>query len=190
MNISQSISISRVTLLLPLFAMIVAVNISCKRGDGDVENPEDHNEEELITTVALTFEKAGGGTTTAQWSDLDGDGGSAPVIDTIRLDSNALYHLSIEFLDESGFTAEDITVEVAEEADDHMVCFETNGANLTIERTDSDGQYELGLKSDWITHSPMTGSAVISLMHQPDVKDGTCNVGETDVEVTFPVVVQ
>lgn len=157
------------------------------------EDPEPVNEEELITTVKLTFTPVGiaGNPQTFTWKDLDGDGPNQPVIQTISLLNNLTYAVSIELLNESETPIEDITVEIDEERAEHLFCFEpSNGLNLTINRTDTDGSFEVGLESEWITGNASTGSVTIILKHQPGVKNGTCDPGEVDVEVTFPVTTQ
>ncbi|HEX8529563.1 MAG TPA: hypothetical protein VF646_06050, partial [Cytophagales bacterium] len=44
----------------------------------DSDDPELENQEELITTVRLTFTPPSGTPVIATWEDLDGDGGGAP----------------------------------------------------------------------------------------------------------------
>ncbi|HMP98214.1 MAG TPA: hypothetical protein PKC24_00445 [Cyclobacteriaceae bacterium] len=157
------------------------------------EDPEPENEEELITTVKLTFSVVGMASTpqTFTWRDLDGDGPNAPVIETITLQADRTYAVSIELLNESENPAEDITEEIDEERDEHLFCFEaTNGLNLAITRTDTDGTFEVGLESEWVTGAASTGSVTVILKHQPGTKNGSCDPGEVDVEATFPVVIQ
>jgi hypothetical protein len=157
------------------------------------EDPEPVNEEELITTVKLTFTPVGfvGSVQTFTWRDLDGDGPIQPVIETIALSNNRTYAVSIELLNESETPPEDITEEIDEERDEHLFCFETtNGLNLSITRTDTDGTFEVGLESEWATGNASTGSVTVILKHQPGVKNGSCDLGEVDVEATFPVTIQ
>ncbi|MEZ4720993.1 MAG: hypothetical protein R2813_03845 [Flavobacteriales bacterium] len=174
-------------MMLPLLFSLSA----CKRDDDDADDPHGENEEELITTVEVGFTNSASNTHSHyRWVDADGAGGSNPVIDTIFLDTNASYSVELEFLDESGEMVDDITEEIKSESKDHIICFDLATDKVTISRTDSDGQYGIGLQSTWSTTDAIKSSATISLKHQPDVKDGTCNPGETDVEVTFPLVIQ
>ena len=48
----------------------------------------------------------------------------------------------------------------------------------------------LGLKSTWETSNSGSGKIKVKLMHQPGVKDGTSETGDTDVEVDFEVNVK
>ncbi len=127
------------------------------------------------------------------FKDLDGDGGNPPVIDTIKLNKNQSYTVSAIFLDESDPNdVEDITVEILEEDNEHLICFDIENIDgLTIRRTDSDGTYEVGLASMWNvsdTAVATNGIVRLTLKHQPGIKDGSCAPGDTDVEVDFPVI--
>lgn len=167
---------------------VTAIISSCKKENPIVNPPLPDNEEELITTFKITFTDPDGvnPSVTAIFRDIDGPGGNNPtVFDTIRLKPNATYNAVIEFLNEAASPAEDITAEILEEAADHMICFDVTGANATIVRTDSDGTYEIGLASTWTTTAASSGTTVISLKHQPGIKNGSCDLGDTDIEISF-----
>ncbi len=169
-----------------LFLTIIVA--SCKKDDPVVNPPAPENEEELITTFKITFTDPNGvnPSVTATFRDIDGPGGNNPtVFDTIRLKPNATYNAAIEFLNESVTPAEDLTAEILEESHDHLICFNVSGANATIVRTDSDGTYEIGLTSTWTTTAVSSGNTVITLRHQPGIKNGSCDVGDSDIELNF-----
>jgi hypothetical protein len=157
------------------------------------EDPVDNHEEETITTVKLNFTEQGNTSNTfsAQYSDPDGVGGNPPTIDTIALDSGKVYLVTVEFWNESETPAENLTAEIQGEADEHIVCYDAlNNFNVGFNITDMDGNsLPVGLNSIWTVNSYDNGDFMITLKHQPGVKDGTCTPGETDVEATFPVVV-
>jgi len=44
--------------------------------------------------------------------------------------------------------------------------------------------------SSWLAVSPITTNMRIALKHQPGIKNGQCDLGETDVEVEFPIVIK
>lgn len=177
-----------------LILLAAVVVISCKKDDDDeMSPPPPSNEEEVITTLTLMFTDSAGVSpdVTATFRDPDGDGGNGPdIFDTIRLANNTTYFTSVLLLNETESPADTISNEVLSEADEHIFCFTPSGADVNIIRTDSDGTYELGLESTWYTGAISTGSVQVILKHQPGTKDGTCNPGETDVDVTFITEIQ
>jgi len=183
-SIKQTLTISAF-----LFGAMLVFN-ACRKNDPTPPNP---NEEELITTFKITFTDSAGvqPTFSAQYKDLDGDGGNGPsVFDTIRLKPNTTYLADILLLDESKSPADTISNEVLEEGDEHLFCFEINGVSCAVQRTDSDGTYEIGLKSKWKTTTTGNGTAQIQLRHQPGTKDGTCKPGSSDIDLLFQFKVQ
>lgn len=184
----------RIVGTMMVLASIISLG-SCKKDDDQPEFPQPVvNEPEEITTVELHFtNEATSAEFHVSWSDPDGPGGNAPIIDDIVLDSGTTYTVSVRFLDESGATAEDITAEIMEEDDEHIICIEPEGdltSALEINRTDSDGTFEVGLMSSWNTLAISSGDLHLILKHQPDgQKDGTCAPGDTDVEIHFNVTI-
>lgn len=179
-----------------LAGVVLSVS-SCKKDEDQPEIPQPVvNEPEQITTVEIHFTKEGDGSHFhVKWSDADGPGGNDPTIETINLDTNAVYDVYLTFLDESGDETEDVTAEIREEDDEHIICYEAHEAelenSLSIMRTDSDGTYEVGIESEWVTMGAATGELHLKLKHQTDgTKDGSCDPGATDIEVEFPVTIQ
>ncbi len=178
--------------ILAAAAFTLTLN-SCKKDDDVIDTPDHDHDEEVITTLTLTFTDAAGvePSVSATFRDPDGDGGLDPDIhDTIRLADSTTYNVAVTLLNESETPAEDMTPEIEEEADEHLFCYTVSGANVGITRTDSDGIYEIGLESDWVTGAPSNGSVQVVLKHQPDSKNGSCDPGETDIEVTFVTEIQ
>jgi hypothetical protein len=180
-----------------LFSVIL---ISFLFSSCDSDEPAPINQEELITTVEVTLTKVSTGDVRIYtFRDIDGDGGQDPSIDNIILDKNTNYTGSVRFLDESRSPIEDITVEVFEEATEHQL-FYVVGADIDILYTDldSDGN-PLGLETAISVGdiSEFNEGFKIILRHEPNkaasgVSDGdiTNAGGETDVEVTFPIITQ
>lgn len=161
---------------------------SCKKDDD--QDPD--NDQELITTVKVTLKKSDVDTgQTFEWKDIDGAGGQDPVIQTISVDPNSTYSMTVEFLDESKNPAENITGEILEEAEDHMVLFIPEARlNFAVMSLDTDANNQLiGLENRVVTGTSSTGNLRIILKHQPD-KTKPDTTGETDVDVTFPVTVR
>lgn len=167
----------------------------------DPKDPIPVEEQELITTLRISFQKTG--TTddpvTFSWKDLDGSGPAFPVIDEIVLDAHAEYAVALELLNESGSPAENITAEIEEEDEDHQFFFsvtDIEGVVFQYDDADENGN-PIGLKSLISTDHFGTGALRVILLHLPDkngvgVADGNpANAGgETDLEIEFPLMIQ
>lgn len=183
--------ITKTTLFIFLTTVLI---VGCGKDD---DNPKPTqpptSDNELITTVKLTFVDTNGiePTVIVRFRDPDGDGGNPPVqFDTIKLKANTVYNATLELFNESTSPVTNVSGEVFAEADEHLFCYTPAGVNLTIIRTDSDGVFELGLKTLWTTGNTSVGTTKVVLKHQPGVKDGTCSPGDTDVELDFVTVLQ
>src|SRR3990167_2160051 len=85
---------------------------------------------------------------------------------------------------------------------EHPFCFRGKGRHTRFDcdwssdvcssdlPTNSDGTYEVGLLSSWVTQAISTGETTITLKHQPGVKNGQCDPGETDIELTFHTIIE
>ncbi|MAP54826.1 type 1 periplasmic binding fold superfamily protein [Altibacter sp.] len=177
-----------------LLFTIAGLFVACSNDD---DSTEPVNEEEIITTVILTFTPDGGGTAVVLTSrDLDGDGPNAPVV-TVSGDfaANTNYNGTVQFLNETENPAEDITVEVNAEAEEHQVFYiPSTNLNLSFqyENVDSNGN-PLGTLFSAMAGAASTGSLNLVLRHEPKKpNDGTLGDagGETDVSVNFPLTIQ
>jgi hypothetical protein len=170
-----------------IFTFLTIFSFSCEK---DTEGyPED--ELELITTVSITFTPASGAAKSFKWTDKDGTGGLAPVIESIVLAANTSYTISAEFFDESKSPAYNVTEDILEDGYEHLVCYTSSGSAPAVQITDLDKKKDpLGLAGTARTTTAGNGSLKISLKHIPDKKSATpCSTGETDIEVTFPVTI-
>ena len=184
----------KINLLLAMGVCSMLFITSCKKDDPIIEN-----EEELITTLIYTLNpEAGGAPVVLSFQDLDGDGAITPIITGGTLAANTSYNGSLQLLNESVNPAEDITVEVQEEAEEHQFFFQNNVSGLSIAYTDEDENgHPIGLSSKITTTGSGSGTITVTLRHEPiKTAAGVSNVyitsagGETDIEVTFNVVVQ
>jgi len=162
------------------------------------ENPNNPNEQEVITSVIITCISS---TDTVEfaYSDPDGDGGNAPTIDTAFLSPSTTYTASLELLDETETPPHDMTHHIEEEGTEHQFFFTIPGTlNLTSTYSDIDANFmPIGLNNTWNTGAASTGSFTLTLRHEPDknalgVSGGSITNagGETDIEISFPVVIQ
>jgi hypothetical protein len=179
-----------------LMAFAIAITISaCKKDDDDVTKPSNTNDEELITTLKfiITDTDSPNAQYIFQYRDVDGLGGNAPSIDTIKLNAAKVYAVEILLLDETKTPFDTISNEVLEESADHLFIFEPASSNLNITINDFDDNtppLPLGLLSTWSTGAAINSSLKVSLKHQPGIKNGDPTRGETDIEVVMPVEIK
>ncbi len=155
--------------------------------------PIQTNDKELITTLKIELtDTITGNKLNYFFRDLDGIGGKSPSQwDTISLNDSSYYRVNLKLLDESNANAvDDVSQEIFAERATHIICYAIQNVNTVINRTDTDGTYQLGLASTWKTGSSSAGDVVITLKHQPGSKNGGCTAGETDVEVKFRMLVK
>lgn len=172
--------------------MLVAATIifsSCKKAGGG-----EGNDEELITTMNLTFTPAAGGTpVTFSFNDADGPGGNAPTQDIIQLAANTTYNVSVQLLNATVTPPEDITLEVEEENEAHRFYYSPSAGNLTISGLNNDDSgIPLGTTSQWTAGNASSGTIGVTLRHYPGTppdKQLSDPVNSpksgTDIEVTF-----
>lgn len=180
---------------LLLISVAAFLLVSCSK-----DNDAEENEEEIITTLQLSFVPLGGGSTlTYQFEDPDGPGGANPVADPIDLAPNTSYAVSLQVWNRTVNPAEDITEEIAEESVAHRFYYEPSpGSNITVSNlnNDADGQ-PLGLVSTWGTGAAAIGTIKVTLRHyagNPPNKLAEDPVNSpksaTDIEVQFSTRVQ
>jgi hypothetical protein len=177
---------------LALFLSTALVFTSCSNDDAPV------NEEEVITTVRVTL-TGGGQTVTLESRDLDGDGPNAPVVTVSGpLSGNTVYTGATIFLNELENPAEDITIEVEEEGDEHQVFYQLLSSLGTVTYTDTDvNGNPIGLSFTLTTgNSGGSGNLTVTLRHKLNktatgvtAGDITNAGGSTDAEVSFPIQV-
>jgi hypothetical protein len=170
-------------------AVVVALSLFALACGDDASNPDEGNEEELITTVTLTFSPTGGGAdVVASFSDPDGDGGEAPTIDSILLAPATNYSLSIQFLNELASPVEDITTEIEAEAEEHQIFITGSAVDgpasdpaspvVTHAYADLESDYgsnavgddlPVGLVNDIMATTTGDGELTVTLRHLPEV---------------------
>lgn len=183
-------------ILLPLLLLLNA----CKKDTKDVALPINPNETELITTVQLEFSTLlSPRTIYYSYKDMDGDGGITPTIDTLKLLENTTYTLRVLLLDETKTPVDTISNEIeTNEKNAHQFFYSKSGVyDLTTTYLDSDDNgVPVGLEVSILTGSGFTtknNAYKIVLKHQPGLKPTTGNgdntIGETDIEVDFPIII-
>jgi hypothetical protein len=196
--------------IVPVFIAAVALT-SCS----DDDDPKKEDTPELITKVTLTFTpKAGGTAITATATDPDGQGQQDIAFDgPVNLARNTEYVLAISLINGLAAPTDDeynISAEVEDEGDEHQFffawtknAFSNPAGNGNVDNASDPLRYEgaanakdenghnLGLTTTWTTTDVAVSAATFNviLKHQPDLKTATSTsaMGETDLDVTFPL---
>ena len=172
------------------------------------EDPEKENEGEVITDVTLKFQELNGSNALVgeilsfKASDPQGiEVGKTPTVQSISLTKGKNYQMTIEVT--NSIEGEDITQEILEEAEEHQFFFlgqVFDSSFFSIQYADAGG-IALGVKTN-VTVSASTGtnnsSMRVVLRHDLDKNfPGVRNPnfanfvqagGETDLDITFPVI--
>ena len=176
--------------------IIALIGLTTFNSCSDDDAPVIVNEEEVITTLRLTLTPQGGGTPVVFLSqDLDGDGPNTPIVTSGNLMTSTTYNGVVQVLNELESPAENITLEVAEEDDEHQFFYNiTGGAGNSISYADMDGNGNpIGILTTLTTGAnATTNTMVVTLRHEP-IKDAvgvssgdiTNAGGETDIEVSL-----
>ena len=176
------------------YALLASTLIFASCSDDDDNTPDPVNDEEVITTLTVTLD-SGSETVVMQYQDLDGDGSNAAVVTVSgSLNANTIYDGSIVLLNETEDPAENITEEVEEEDLDHQFFYTVgSGLNVTTDYADADSMGNpLGLSFILTTSEASSGALTFTLRHEPNKpNDGLETAGgETDIDVTFDVIVE
>ncbi len=182
-------------LLLPvLFLSLALLVTSCEK------DPVPVNEEEVITTLTMTWTPQGSGAPVLfQFRDADGEGGNAPVITSDTLMANTTYTVSMKLLNETESPAGDISSEIVDEGTEHQFFFATTqGITLSFSYDDTDANgAPIGLETTMLTGGAGTGKLQVTLRH--DLDKGAVGVaqgditnagGDTDIQIEFDLVIQ
>lgn len=184
-------------IFLLLMLCLSSVIISCRK---DPKTPL--AEQELITTLKITLEDTAAPYSSKifAFTDIDGDGGDAAILDTIKIPAGKVFHASLLLLDERNFPADTTNNEIEELNTEHQFFYQSFPNDIisgfSYLDTDDNGK-PMGLRFECVSKSTATsGFLRITLRHQPN-KDGlnvsnndiTNADGETDIEVEFPVII-
>jgi hypothetical protein len=179
-----------------LLSIVIIVGfLACKREPEVL--PTDDNE--LITTVELVFTDPLNVAHSFKFRDVDGDSRTQPeAFDTLKLSRNTEYKVAIYIGDESKGTLVDITKDIEEESDVHLFVYRPNPVSLlALQIVDVDkNALPIGLNAKAKTqYFPGSGFLQVMLKHQPPlngkvVKTGEEEVGSTDLDLSFPLVIK
>lgn len=161
-------------------AVIVVTNLSDDSSETYNFEVEEHDHEHSVIVQAQEDEEGHGDHT------------------EIELESDSEYKFEITFLNDSDpNNVIDMTEEVIEEKDEHLVFYELIGDGISYDTTsgdtlDSEGN-ALNLVTKWTTTAATVVDVEAYLIHQPTSKTGTTRDdfgGATDVEIEFEAHVE
>lgn len=166
---------------------------ACKKDEKTVSPPLPGNE--FLTTVRLIATNAADASDVQVASITDTtlipnppDSINNP---TLHLKANSVYHVQVQFWDETQTTPGNVTTDIYDRRNYHLLCFEVSGgANLQVARTDKDTNnppLEIGLQDDFTTGAASAGKLNVQLRHQPNAKNGSCDPGSSDADVDFNI---
>ena len=161
-------------------AVIVVTNLSDDSSETYNFEVEEHDHEHSVIVQAQEDEEGHGNHT------------------EIELESDSEYKFEITFLNDSDpNNVIDMTEEVIEEADEHLVFYELIGDGISYDTTSGDTldseKNALNLVTKWTTTAATVVDVEAYLIHQPTSKTGTTRDdfgGATDVEIEFEAHVE
>ena len=178
---------------IKLFALLFISSFAFSSCSDD--HDDDHGSEgELITTVTYTL-TSGTDIVTLIFTDLTGGSLDDATYDVSGpLTANTTYTGVIKLENATESPAEDITLEVKAEGDEHEFFYATGIAGLAVEKTDMDGNGNpIGIETSVVTGTSGAGTMTIVLKHEPTKPNNGTSAGaggSTDIEVTFNISVQ
>ena len=153
-------------------------------------------EQENITSVILTLldtttQKA----ITCSFRDPDGVGGNDPIqLDTLTMDNNVVYRMSIQVFNEKANPSIDLTPEILAKGTEHQFFFASTINDVLYQYLDADSLGNpIGIQGLLQTGNIGSGTFSVILKHQPSSKapsPGNIQLGETDIELIFKLNVQ
>ena len=161
-------------------AVIVVTNLSDDSSETYNFEVEEHDHEHSVVVQAQEDEEGHGDHT------------------EIELESDSEYKFEITFLNDSDpNNVIDMTEEVIEERDEHIVFYELIGDGISYDTTSGDTldseENALNLVTKWTTTAATVVDVEAYLIHQPTSKTGTTRDdfgGATDVEIEFEAHVE
>ena len=182
--------INKKTVFISFFGLVIILLHNCT---DNTNTPQPSSNPEFITTVRFELtDTLTGQKLNYYYRDLDGNKVNNPnQLDTILLNQNRFYKTILFLLNESNPNGiKNVTSEIQNTKDNHIVCYDIINLNTEIVRTDSSNFLPVGIKSNWKTGLKSNGNITLILKHQQGVKNGTCDPGEIDLEIKFQGVIK
>jgi hypothetical protein len=177
--------------ILATFAIASALTLAGCSDDHDHDHDHDHD---VINRLVLTVAAEGETERSFVWEDADGDGGNNPNrIDTVKLSANKIYTGTVTVFNTLETPSKDLTGTIRTDGKEHQFFYTVTNGIASIEYADQDERGRpLGLAIRLTTTTAANGTLQVELQHFDNENDktGTNRSDETDINLTFPVVVQ
>lgn len=206
MNFNQLLMKTPQKLYLLAIALVSFSLASCSSDD-----PVPENDGEVITDVTLTFQELDDSNNPVgdsfEFTASDAEGieiGGTPEVETVTLAAGKTYQMSIEVY--NSIAGEDITEEISEESDEHQFYFLGTafvGNPVLSYQYDDEGGINLGLNGIVsVAASPSTNNANMQILlrhdldknypgaDNPNFTDYAQAGGESDLDITFPLIIE
>ncbi len=206
MNSNRSLMKTKNQFYLAALLAASVFMLSCSSDD-----PTPENDGELITDVTLTFLELDensdpvGASFDFTASDPEGiETGATPTVETVLLEKGKTYQMTIELY--NSIENEDITEEISEESDEHQFYFLGSafvGTPVLTYAYDDEGGIKLGLKGIvTVNEDPAAATATMQIILRHDLDKNFAGAdnpnftnyvqagGETDLDITFPLVIE
>lgn len=178
-------------LFYSLLALSFLLVFSCKKQSS---NPNNNEENELLTTVKLNFmDTLTHDTLRFVWRQPQG-AGTVISVDTILLKPLTYYLVQTEVWDESKTPALSYTEEIRSYGNEHRFFYSSSSSALEMKILDKDSQtppMELGLSWSlkYLSSNAYQGDLQVKLRHYTTAspKVNGEQAGSTDIEVIFPL---
>jgi hypothetical protein len=173
----------------------------------------------LTTTLLVITDPINGTADTVIWSELPNQTMPDTLRSFVTLKQQHTYHLQVIILDSTkvvngvitdtaGFV---VSNEIIARQNYHLFCFydysnqndiygtpyssraSSGWANVSVNNPNYDlnnPPLPFGMTDNLITYGPTSGQLEVKLKHQPDVKNGQCSPGSTDLDVYYNITVQ
>lgn len=173
-------------LQLVLLGVITVLAASACSESSTVPDEGDHGVISMVIIEAVP--SAGGDTLRATWRDLDGPGGTSPLIDTVRWVHNVEYQVQARLF--SG--ADEISSVIDGEKTQHQFLWDINGMSFSFGTQDWDSTPKLyARRVTVVVMDSGEGALVVQLFHYEDGADKVNGEpgDEADIDLTFPLKV-
>lgn len=188
-----------------LFLLLIVLTIcisGCK--EDKITNSDPNTDNGKITSLIINMIDTNGLSVTNRtfrYNDPDGigEGNPATIFDTLRINANRTYYVTVTILNTTLNPADTISNKVLTQGNDYQLFYVANpndiGTFSYLPPNDGNGN-PIGLKTKWTIGGKSANRLTISLKHMPGTKPSNApianppSVGTTRFELPFKVIIE